>query len=168
MNGLFRGEIGRFPEPDPRAVHLLYSAHAIPQRLVEEGDPYLEQTKHTVELVNERLGGQSPWTLAFQSKIGPVRWLEPATIEVIDSLGRRGVRQVLAIPVSFVSDHIETLYEIDILYRDLASAAGIPQFRRSPALNAGLGLITALASLVKQEMSTLEFSIPANEASRHA
>lgn len=164
-----REEIGRFPDPDPGAVHLLYSAHAIPLRLVEQGDPYLEQTRRTVELVNARLGGRSPWTLAFQSKLGPVRWLEPATMDVIESLGSRGTRQVLAIPVSFVSDHIETLYEIDILYRDLAKAAGILEFRRARALNGEPGLIAALAGIVKRELAPLGLGAPSeSKVFRHA
>jgi protoporphyrin/coproporphyrin ferrochelatase len=148
-----REETGRFPDPDPQRVHLLYSAHSIPQRLVEEGDPYLEQTRATVGEVNRRLGERSPWTLAFQSKVGPVRWLEPATDQVIESLGRQGVRQVLVVPVSFVSDHSETLYEIDLLYRQQAASAGIAEFRRSPALNSRPRFIEALADLVQAELS---------------
>ncbi len=162
-----RSEISRFSDPNPRAVHLLYSAHAIPRRLVEEGDPYLQQTERTVALVNDRLGGQSPWSLAFQSKLGPVRWLEPSTNEAIESLARQGARQVLAIPVSFVSDHIETLYEIDILYRDIAAGAGIAEFRRAPSLNCAPGLIGALASLVKKQMAVLDYAPRAEAASNH-
>jgi ferrochelatase len=141
--------------PDPGAVHLLYSAHSIPQRLVDEGDPYLEQTRRTVELVNERLGGRYPWTLGFQSRVGPVRWLEPSIHRVIDSLARKGVRQVLVVPVSFVSDHIETLYEIDIFYREIAERAGIPHFGRAPALNDHPKFIEALADLVKRELAVI-------------
>lgn len=147
------GEFSRFSDPNPEAIHLLYSAHSIPERYVLEGDPYLEQTKRTVELVNGALGGESAWTLAFQSKVGPVKWLEPSTQAVIASLARDRVKQVLVVPVSFVSDHIETLYELDILYRDLAAEAGIPEFRRVPALNEDAGFIAALAGLVRRAIS---------------
>ena len=73
----------------------------------------------------ERLGNQSPVELSFQSKVGPVKWLEPSTDHKLRELAGKGVRQVLAIPISFVSDHIETLYELDILYRKLADKLGI-------------------------------------------
>jgi protoporphyrin/coproporphyrin ferrochelatase len=151
MAETIRGEMALFPNPDPAAIHLLFSAHSIPERLVTEGDPYLDETRRTVTLLNDALGNRSPWTLGFQSKVGPVKWLEPATNVVIDSLGRGGVAQVLAIPVSFVSDHIETLYEIDLLYRDIAAAAGIAHFRRAPALNDRPLFVDAMASIVERE-----------------
>jgi ferrochelatase len=143
----------RFSDKTPGNIQLLYSAHSIPARYVDQGDPYLAQTEETVALINERLGGSFPWTLAFQSKVGPVKWLGPATNEVIARLGKRGVRNVLAIPVSFVSDHIETLQEIDILYRDLAREAGIREFHRAPALNVNPKFIEALADIT---LSTIE------------
>jgi len=137
----------RFSTRDPAEVHLLYSAHSIPARYVDEGDPYLEQTRKTVGLINERLGGRHPFTLAFQSKVGPVRWLSPATPEVLAEFGRQGVRRVLPIPISFVSDHIETLQEIDIQYRELAAKTGIEEFHRAAALNLNPKFIDALASI---------------------
>ncbi len=136
-----------FSDPAPENIQLLYSAHSIPARYVAEGDPYLEQTKQTVRLIDERLGSGSPSLLSFQSKVGPVKWLEPATQDVLRKLGRDGTSQVLAIPVSFVSDHIETLQEIDILYRDLAAEAGIREFRRAASLNLYPKFIEALANI---------------------
>jgi protoporphyrin/coproporphyrin ferrochelatase len=144
-----RPELAAFP--DPAATHVVYSAHSIPQRYVDEGDPYLEQTEQTVALVERALGGGHSWTLAFQSKVGPVKWLEPSTNQVIADLGRKGTKQILIVPVSFVSDHIETLYEIDILYRELVAEAGIPDFRRAPALNVMPRFIEALRDLVLRE-----------------
>jgi ferrochelatase len=152
---LIRAEFGHFPDPDPRAIYVVYSAHSIPQRYVDEGDPYLEHTQHTVALINEQLGGKNPWTLSFQSRVGPVKWLEPSTEEIIKTLGRRGTRQVLIVPISFVSDHIETLYEIDIQYRREAEAVGISQFRRVAALNVNPTFIAALAALVKEQIAPL-------------
>jgi ferrochelatase len=151
-----RTALGEFA--DPSSVHVIYSAHSIPVRNVEEGDPYLEQTRRTVELVDRELGSPGAWTLAFQSKVGPVKWLEPATQDVIADLGRRGVRRVLVVPVSFVSDHIETLYEIDVYYRAAAVAAGIEEFRRAPALGCADDFIAGLASLVKARLAPLQLA----------
>lgn len=156
--GLIRSEFRNFPDPDPRAIYIVYSAHSIPKRYIDEGDPYLEHTQHTVALVNEKLGNKNPWTLSFQSKVGPVKWLEPSTEQIIKMLGRRGTRQVLIVPISFVSDHIETLYEIDIQYRQEAEAVGISHFRRTPALNVDPAFIAALAALVKEQMAPLKIS----------
>jgi ferrochelatase len=147
MTDMIREAQSRFSNHTGTDIHLLYSAHSIPARYVDEGDPYLEQTRKTVALVNGRLGGQLPSTLAFQSKVGPVKWLGPPTVEVLAQFGRRGVDKVLAIPISFVSDHIETLQEIDILYRDLALKAGIREFYRAPSLNVHPKFIEALANI---------------------
>lgn len=147
MKDVIEEEIARFADPKPENVYLLYSAHSIPQRYVAEGDPYQKQTEATVKLINERLGNRSPSTLAYQSKVGPIKWLGPPTKEILRKFGQNGTRQVLAVPVSFVSDHIETLQEIDILYRDLAASVGIPQFRRAASLNLNSKFIEALADL---------------------
>jgi ferrochelatase len=147
MVDMIREAQSRFSDQTPAGIHLLYSAHSIPERYIREGDPYLEQTQKTVELINERLGGQFPFTLAFQSKVGPVKWLGPPTKDVLVQLGQRGVGKVLVVPISFVSDHIETLQEIDILYRDLARKAGIQEFQRAQSLNVYPKFIEALASI---------------------
>jgi ferrochelatase len=142
-----RGAAARFPDPDPSSIRLLYSAHSIPARYVAEGDPYLEQTRATMRHIDELLEGRYRSVLAFQSKVGPVAWLEPATRDVLQELGREGVRRVLVVPISFVSDHIETLQEIDILYRNLARSAGIAEFERAASLNLHPKFIEALARL---------------------
>jgi ferrochelatase len=133
----------------PEKVHLLFSAHSIPEKKVREGDPYLDETKRTVEAIMDRLGRKNVYRLSFQSKIGPVKWLEPMTSDVLVELGKKDVQDVLVIPVSFVSEHIETLYELDILYKKLAQEAGISNFRRVPALNSGPAFIKALADIVE-------------------
>ena len=143
-------ELGKFT--DPEKVHLLFSAHSIPESYVRNGDPYLEQTKETVELIMDRLGRRNPYQLSFQSKIGPVKWLEPFTSDVIVELGKRGVDDVLVIPVSFVSEHIETLYELDILFRKVAADAGVENFKRVPALNSDPTFIRALADIVESTL----------------
>jgi ferrochelatase len=142
-----RRELGRFDKPD--AVHILFSAHSIPESYVRNGDPYLEQTKTTMERIMDSLGRRNAYQLAFQSKIGPVKWLEPFTNDVIAQLGKQGVDDVLVVPISFVSEHIETLYELDILYKKVAAEAGIENFRRVPALNSDPTFIRALAEIVE-------------------
>jgi protoporphyrin/coproporphyrin ferrochelatase len=143
-------ELGKFK--DIEKVHLLFSAHSIPESYVRNGDPYLEQTKETVELIMDRLGRRNPYQLSFQSKIGPVKWLEPFTSDVLVELGKKGVDDVLVIPVSFVSEHIETLYELDILFRKVAAEAGVENFRRVPALNSDPTFIKALADIVESTL----------------
>lgn len=151
MAELIRAGLGRFPAGARDGVHLLYSAHSLPARYVREGDPYLDQTRECVDLVNRRLGTGNPSTLAFQSKVGPVEWLGPDTRDVLGDLARQGVRRVLAVPVSFVSDHIETLEEIDIEYRELAAGLGIAEFHRADAPNLHPRFIEALAAVVLRE-----------------
>lgn len=146
MAETIRAAMEKFSEQ--KQIHILYSAHSIPARYVMEGDPYLEQTEGTVSLINTRLGNLFPSTLAFQSKVGPVKWLEPSTKSVLQQLGREGTKKLLVVPVSFVSDHVETLQEIDILYRQIATDAGIQEFHRAAALNLSPKFIEALAVLV--------------------
>jgi ferrochelatase len=134
---------------DPNNVQILFSAHSIPESCVRDGDPYLDQTRETVELIADRLERKNPYRLSFQSKIGPVKWLSPSTNDVIVELGKQGVKEILVVPVSFVSEHLETLYELDILYRKMANDAGIERFRRVPALNTDPTFIRALRELVE-------------------
>lgn len=143
-----REGIRNFPDPRPESVHLLYSAHSIPKKLVtREGDPYPTEVEASIAAINAALGGASPWSLAYQSKLGPVEWLGPPTLGEIGRLGRSGARQVLAIPIAFVSDHVETLYEIDQLFGDQARRAGIPEFRRTTGLNDRPTFLRALADV---------------------
>lgn len=145
--------LGQFPDQDPSRAHIVFSAHSVPVRYIKEGDPYLDQTKRTVELIMQQLGTDRPHTLSFQSKVGPVEWLTPATDETIRKLAREGVSQLLLVPVSFVSEHSETLYEMDILYRDLASEAGIAHYLRVPTMNCRADFIDALADLVDRALA---------------
>lgn len=152
MAAAAREELALFPDQDPSQTHILFSAHSVPVRYIDEGDPYLDQTKRTVELVMERLGANRPHTLSFQSKVGPVQWLKPATSETISKLAREGVSQLMLVPVSFVSEHSETLYEMDILYRDAAARAGIALYRRVPTMNCRADFIEALATIVERAL----------------
>ena len=145
-----RRELAKFK--NPAGVHILFSAHSIPVRYVREGDPYLDQTKKSVELIMDRLGRQNPYQLSFQSKIGPVKWLEPFTNDVIKQLGKEGVKDVLVVPISFVSEHVETLYELDILFKKVAEEAGVANFRRVPTPNSDPVFIRALAEIVESAL----------------
>ncbi|MDH4320975.1 MAG: ferrochelatase [Desulfobulbaceae bacterium] len=124
---------------------VVYSAHSLPVRFIEEGDPYLDHLQQTVGAVEAKTGVKG--RLCFQSRSGPVRWLAPSTPEMLATLAAEGIRQVLMVPISFVSDHVETLYEIDILYREQAAALGI-ELRRTPGLNARPEFVAALRTLV--------------------
>lgn len=146
--GLILESLHAFSRIEREKIHLLYSAHSIPARYVAEGDPYLEQTQKSVTLINSQLGNSYSFTLAFQSKVGPVKWLDPSTKDVLIELGKAGRDAVLIVPISFVSDHIETLQEIDIQYKDLAIKSGIREFHRVPSLNLNSKFIDALANLV--------------------
>ncbi len=128
---------------------VLFSAHSLPQRLVDEGDPYERQIRVTVEGLVARLGLER-WRLGFQSRSGPVRWLQPDTLQVLEEAIAAGERRLLVVPVSFVSDHIETLHEIDIRMRERALALGATYFARSPSLNDDPRFIEALARLVME------------------
>jgi ferrochelatase len=137
---------------------MLFSAHSLPRSFIDEGDPYLDHIKETIQHVTARLA-ETPYHrnnlkshLSFQSKTGPVQWLEPSTEETILTLGKKGVRNLLVVPISFVSDHIETLYEIDILYRDLAEQHGI-KLKRCRSLNTSETFIHALKELVLSNTS---------------
>jgi ferrochelatase len=145
-------ELAQLPERDPSQTHILFSAHSVPVSYIEAGDPYLEHTRETVALVMRELGDRYAHSLAFQSKVGPVKWLQPATGDALKELTVKGASHVVLVPVSFVSEHIETLYELDILYRDLAREIGLPHYRRAPALNCRPDFIDALAGLVVRSM----------------
>jgi ferrochelatase len=127
---------------------LLFSAHSLPVRFIEEGDPYLEGIRRTVQATIEALGWEGECRLAFQSRTGPVRWLTPSTPDVLRALAKEGHRRVVVVPVSFVSDHIETLEELDVQYRRLAESLGFADYVRTAALNTRPDFIAALASMV--------------------
>lgn len=133
--------------PDRSTVQLFFSAHSLPQSFIAEGDPYLDQIQGTVRLVMEQFRDVSHH-LAFQSRAGPVKWLEPSTGDKLKEIAAAGHTDVLMIPLSFVSDHIETLHEIDIEYREIAHNLGISNFRRMESLNSSPTFIECLADLV--------------------
>ena len=137
----------------PSDVHLLFSAHSIPTRVIERGDPYQAQIEATVKGVMERGGWANPHTLCYQSRSGPGRWLQPFIRESLQEITARGGERVLVVPIAFVSDHVETLHEINIEAREMAENLGIQRFETMEGLNDFPPFITALADLVLRKVS---------------
>jgi protoporphyrin/coproporphyrin ferrochelatase len=138
---------------DGASIHLVFSAHGLPMSLVDKGDPYPRQIEDTVRAVCE-LGAKQydSWPrahlLCYQSRVGPAKWLQPALTESIEKLVQQGVKEMLVVPISFVTEHIETLHEINIEAREEAESAGIETFRMMPAVGDSPLFIAALKDLV--------------------
>ena len=138
----------------PSQAHIFFSAHGVPVSYVEEaGDPYQQEIEDCAALIMKRLNRPHAYTLAYQSRVGPVEWLQPYTDEAMERLAHNGVKELVVVPISFVSEHIETLEEIDMEYRELAEAAGIETFARVPAPDADPAFIQALADLVLKALN---------------
>ncbi|PZO52715.1 MAG: ferrochelatase [Phormidesmis priestleyi] len=153
MAGLIRTELDKLPNPD--GAHIFFSAHGVPVSYVEDfGDPYQREIEHCTELIMQALGRPNEHTLAYQSRVGPIEWLKPYTEDAIADLAKKGVDDLVVVPISFVSEHIETLQEIDIEYREIAEEAGIKGFHRVPALDTDETFIADLAAMVNEALVT--------------
>ncbi|MFZ4676464.1 MAG: ferrochelatase [Nodosilinea sp.] len=151
MADLIAQELDQLDQPDQ--AHIFFSAHGVPVSYVEEaGDPYQREIEHCTELIMAALNRPNPHTLAYQSRVGPVEWLQPYTEDAIEALAHEGVKDLVVVPISFVSEHIETLQEIDIEYREIATESGIQGFHRVPALNTHPRFIADLADLVAEAL----------------
>ncbi len=128
---IVEAEARRHSDRDP--VHVLFSAHSLPLKIVKLGDPYPNQVERTVRAVT--CGLKQPWSLAYQSRNGRLPWLQPYLEDELKRLGRAGVSNVVVVPISFVSDHIETLFELDQLYAGVAKAHGITNYHRARCFN---------------------------------
>jgi ferrochelatase len=138
--------LARFP--DPSEPVLVFSAHSVPMAVIEQGDPYQRQIEETVRLLMQRGAWTNRPVLCYQSKVGASKWLQPSLRATIRDLASVGARSLCVVPVSFVSDHVETLGEIDHEARELAHAAGIRRFEMTAGLNDSPDFIAALAELV--------------------
>jgi protoporphyrin/coproporphyrin ferrochelatase len=159
MAELIAKEIDKCPNPDQARV--FFSAHGVPTTYVTEGgDPYQMEIEQCANLIMKTLNRPNEYTLAYQSKVGPVEWLQPYTEDAIKDLATQGVVDLVVVPISFVSEHIETLEEIDIEYRELAEEAGIHTFNRVPALDTYPTFITTLVDLILESAAapSLELS----------
>jgi ferrochelatase len=131
--------------------HVLFSAHGVPQSYIEAGDPYQAQIKECVQKITALLPSEEEGVkvhLSYQSRVGPIEWLRPYTDDVLPELGEEGIKNLVVVPISFVSEHIETLEEIDIEYRELAEESGITNWRRCPALNTDETFIDDMADMI--------------------
>jgi len=139
--------------PDSSRIHLVFSAHGLPMSLVEKGDPYPNQIEETVHLTcglgtRHYPGWPQTHLLCYQSRVGPAKWLQPSLTGTIERLGREGVKEMLVVPISFVTEHIETLHEINIEAREEAKKFGVERFRMMPAVGDSPLFIAALKDLV--------------------
>ena len=129
-------------------LRVLFSAHGLPKRVIARGDPYQWQIEMTAAATAKRLGlAEDDWVVCYQSRVGPLEWIGPSTDAEIERAGRDGAAVVVA-PLSFVSEHSETLVELDIEYAKLADEAGVPLYLRVPTVDAGEAFIAGLARLV--------------------
>ncbi|HEX3281528.1 MAG TPA: ferrochelatase [Pyrinomonadaceae bacterium] len=129
-------------------MHVLFSAHSLPMKIVKRGDPYADDISRTVKAVTAGL--HHPWSLAFQSRNGKLPWLQPYLEDEIRRLGNEGVETLVVAPISFVSDHIETLFELDQLYADLARKHGIKNYHRARCFNGDAEFPRVLKSIVQE------------------
>jgi ferrochelatase len=138
-------------------ARILFSAHGLPKKVIRRGDPYQWQVEKTAAAVVAALAGAAPdWTVCYQSRVGPLEWIGPSTIDEIRRAGKEGV-PLIVVPIAFVSEHSETLVELDIEYRRVAEEAGVPRYVRVPTVSAQHEFISGLAGLVEQ---ALEASAP--------
>ena len=146
----------QFVPEERKKVHLIFSAHSLPKSLVEN-DPYVRDMEETVREVLKK-GERLPWHIAFQSRgMGPEEWLGPDVESVLEELSKKKIREVLIDPIGFVSDHIEILYDVDIIYRDKANLLGM-ELRRTPSLNFSERFIEALAAVVEEHIKGVQES----------
>lgn len=144
--------LARFPADHQDKIHLVFSAHGTPMKLVRQGDPYSGHIKQTVDLIIERGGYTQDSSLCYQSKVGPLKWLTPSTPDTIEKLAKNGVKHMVVIPVAFASDHLETLFELGIEYRHVATEAGVERFEITTGLNDSPLFVDALTQLVFEKM----------------
>jgi ferrochelatase len=135
---------------DAGDVDIIFSAHSLPVAVIEKGDPYQSHIERTVDLVWGRGGWRGRRHLCYQSKVGASKWLAPSMHETVARLAAEQRRHLLTVPISFVSDHVETLHEIDIEHREQARSLGIEDYRMTPGLNDSPSFIHALAGLVRR------------------
>lgn len=160
MANSVREGLDLFSAADRDEALLLFSAHSLPLSIIDRGDPYPQEVGASVHEVLKKCGIRNKFILAYQSEVGPVRWLGPSTERVIKELGAKGQKKVLVVGIAFTSDHIETLSEIDIEYTRLAHSVGITQFKRAPAFNRNPLFQDALAQIVLDHLRSGETCSP--------
>lgn len=149
-----RETLEKYSEADRKDVIILFSAHSLPLRVVERGDPYPHEVAATVHSVMEELQFSHPYRLVWQSKVGPLPWLAPQTAQTIEWLGKKGHKNLLIVPVAFTTDHIETLFELDIENGKLAKEMGVTGYKRVESLNLEPQFIQGMADLVVNHLQS--------------
>lgn len=147
--------------PDRGRVRVLFSAHGLPKRIVDAGDPYPKRIAATIDGLRGHLDGPISWSLAYQSRVGREPWLKPDTSEKIAELADLDVKEILVVPISFVSDHVETLYEVGMLFAGQAKAKGVTAFDYTRGLNDSPRFVEALEQLVDRAASPARAAVPA-------
>ena len=147
-----RSGLAKFDEAVRDKVLILFSAHSLPMLVVNRGDPYSVEVASTTAAVMQRLNLPNSHLLCWQSQVGFLPWLGPKTEEVIKGLAEQHHRYLLVVPIAFTSDHVETLYELDIEYGHVAKEAGIKQYVRTESLNASPLLAEAQAAIVSEHL----------------
>ena len=145
---------------NPAEVDMVFSAHSVPVAVIDAGDPYQRQIERTVELVRSQGRWPGRPHLCYQSKVGASKWLQPSMHGTLKRLADQGSRRVLVIPISFVSDHVETLHEVDIEHRAQALGLGIQEYRMVPGLNDAPRFIGVLGRLVRARITQLSVVAP--------
>jgi ferrochelatase len=154
--------LARFP--DPTRAEIVFSAHSVPMSVIAKGDPYQRQIEETVRLLMERGGWPNRHRLCYQSKVGASKWLQPSLHRTLRDLGAEKAREVCIVPVAFVSDHVETLGEIDHEAREEARRLGITRFEMSAGLNDSPKFISALGQLVLEALGgKIPAGVPVHE-----
>ncbi len=149
-----REGLGKFNREEKQRVHLLFTAHSLPKSIVEK-DPYAKEIEESIKAVLQGLQ-RFPWHMAYQSKgAGPEAWIGPEVESVLEDLSKEEIRDVLIVPIGFVSDHVEILYDIDILCQNKAKLLGM-RLKRTSSLNASKRFIEALAAIVEEHISNAE------------
>lgn len=139
----------------PEDVYILFSAHGTPMDLVKRGDPYSKQIEETMRQVMASRKDKHEFSLSYQSKVGPKKWLEPSTDDTVEQLAERGIKKMLVVPISFVSDHIETVYEIGIETKEEALKEGIEEFELCEGLKTSPLFIKALTDMATTALSSM-------------
>jgi ferrochelatase len=156
--------LSRFPVPN--RPEIVFSAHSLPMSVIEKGDPYQQQIEQTVQLLTMRGGWANPHRLCYQSKVGASRWLQPSLHQTLRQLAQERVSELCVVPVAFVSDHVETLGEIDHEAREQAQRLGMTQFEMSAGLNDSSQFIAALSQIVQETLGEAHELVPIRDARR--
>ncbi len=154
-----KATIEKIPAKQRKETHILFSAHSLPKKYVEKGDPYLKQIQTSYQRVTDKIKKEYPeikTSLSFQSKVGPVEWLKPYTEEKIKEIAKQNPKHLIIVPFGFVSDHLETIYEIDVYYKNISKESGIPNFYRIKTPNDNPTFVEGISKIIEKRVKSNE------------